>query len=115
MSPFLETNRNCPKWAEFNTPQPVGGVGIGGGTPGATSPPAHTPYGDSLFPSGYRSSANAYGFPAAVPSPLATSPPVSATAFDGFDTESQPAQPAQSPGVNLSGPKIKLKLGGKKP
>ncbi|GJJ09780.1 hypothetical protein Clacol_004004 [Clathrus columnatus] len=111
-----ETNRNCPKWAEFNTPQPVGGVGISGGTPAATSPPAHTPYGsESLFPTGYRPPASAYGFPAAVPSPLATSPPVSATAFDGFDTESQPLQPAQSPGVSMNTPKIRLKLGGKKP
>ena len=123
-----ETNRNCPKWAEYNTPQPVGAVGVLP-APSATSPPApgsaHSPPAtsgsqglgymsapDGLFPSVYRTPSSTYGFPAAVPSPLATSPPVSAAAFDGFDNESQPPQPLVT--TNASGPpKIKLKLGKK--
>ncbi|KAF8516697.1 TAF1 transcription initiation factor TFIID subunit TAF1 [Hysterangium stoloniferum] len=107
----MKTNRNCPKWAEFNTPQPVGGVAVP--SPGVTSPPAHAPYlstPDGLFSSAYRSTSS-YGFPAAVPSPLATSPPVSAAAFDGFDNESQPPQPLTA--TPSGPPKIKLKLGKK--
>jgi transcription initiation factor TFIID subunit 1, fungi type len=127
----IETNRNCPKWAEYNTPQPVGAVGVvpspSANSPpapgGALSPPAtgssqglgYMSASDGLFPSAYRPPSSAYGFPAAVPSPLATSPPVSAAAFDGFDNESQPPQPpvvAPHAGV-LAPPKIKLKLGKK--
>ena len=128
---LAETNRNCPKWAEYNTPQPVGAVGVVP-SPGATSPPApggaHSPPAsgapqglgymsapDGLFPSSYRPPSSAYGFPAAVPSPLATSPPMSAAAFDGFDNESQPPQPSvlvPQPG-GVGPPKIKLKLGKK--
>ena len=126
-----ETNRNCPKWAEYNTPQPVGAVGVvpspGAASPpapgGALSPPAagssqglgYLSAPDGLFPSSYRAPSGAYGFPAAVPSPLATSPPVSAAAFDGFDNESQPPQPpvAAAPVGGMGPPKIKLKLGKK--
>ncbi|KAF8488534.1 hypothetical protein JB92DRAFT_3016567 [Gautieria morchelliformis] len=127
----MKTNRNCPKWAEYNTPQPVGAVGVvpspGANSPpapgGALSPPAtgssqglgYMSASDGLFPSAYRPPSGAYGFPAAVPSPLATSPPVSAAAFDGFDNESQPPRPpvvAPHSG-GLATPKIKLKLGKK--
>ncbi|KAF8640571.1 hypothetical protein AX17_000233 [Amanita inopinata Kibby_2008] len=87
----MKTNRKCPRWAEFNSgtapvpPTPSGS---------ATSPP---PVGSGLGGIGFnRPGGGAFGFPAAVPSPLATSPPMSA-----MDEDSAPS---------ASGPKIKLTL-----
>ncbi|KAK2461592.1 hypothetical protein APHAL10511_006055 [Amanita phalloides] len=86
----MKTNRKCPRWAEFNSgtapvpPTP---------TSSATSPP---PMGGGLGGMGFnRPGGSSFGFPAAVPSPLATSPPLSA-----MDEDATPS----------SGPKIKLTL-----
>ncbi|KAF8224254.1 atypical/TAF1 protein kinase [Tricholoma matsutake] len=76
----MKTNRKCPRWAEFNsgtapvTPTPSGS---------ATSPPPTT---GNLPNLGFnRGPSNAsFGFPAAVPSPLATSPPMSAQEDDAL-------------------------------
>ncbi|KAJ7631188.1 TAF1 transcription initiation factor TFIID subunit TAF1 [Roridomyces roridus] len=74
----MKTNRKCPRWAEFNTPGPSTPTGsaAGPGTPGGPSA------GNLTF---NRTGGNAagglqvpaFGFPTSVPSPLATSPPVS--------------------------------------
>jgi hypothetical protein len=73
----VETNRKCPRWAEFNsgtapvTPTPSGP---------ATSPPPTTANLPNL---GFnRGPSTSFGFPAAVPSPLATSPPMFAQEDD---------------------------------
>ncbi|PFH54856.1 hypothetical protein AMATHDRAFT_134293 [Amanita thiersii Skay4041] len=89
----MKTNRKCPRWAEFNS-----GTAPVPPTPSssATSPP---PVGSGLGSLGFnRPGGSAFGFPTAVPSPLATSPPVSAL------DEDTPATPS------ASGPKIKLTL-----
>ncbi|GLB35948.1 putative protein of unknown function (DUF3591) [Lyophyllum shimeji] len=93
----MKTNRKCPRWAEFNsgtapaTPLPSGS---------GTSPPAVTANLPNLgFNRG--PSTSAFGFPAAVPSPLATSPPMSGMAMD-----EDPVPPTPSG----SNPKIKLTL-----
>ncbi|TFK30851.1 atypical/TAF1 protein kinase [Coprinopsis marcescibilis] len=93
----MKTNRKCPRWAEFNSgtaPPPLP-------TPGsAASPP---PPGQSPLPAtmGFnRHASGSFGFPAAVPSPLATSPPVSAME----DDEYVPPTPSGS------APKIKFTL-----
>jgi len=121
----MKTNRKCPRWAEFNKP--------GGATsPPAMSPPPSSPaddrrYGPSLgsgsgglMPpplvpsSAFRS--NTFSYPA-VPSPLATSPPVSA--FDhGVGSSGVAARrgsllatsPTASSTPTGSKPKIKLSL-----
>ncbi|KAG6911599.1 hypothetical protein DXG01_011902 [Tephrocybe rancida] len=87
----MKTNRKCPRWAEFNsgtapaTPQASGS---------ATSPP---PVAAGLPSLGFKSST--FGHPAAVPSPLAMSPPLS-----NMDEDAVPPTPS---GLN---PKIKLTL-----
>ena len=70
--PRVETNRKCPRWAEFNS-----GTAPVTPTPGSATSPAPTATLPNL---GFnRSSSNApFGFSAAVPSPLVTSPPMSA-------------------------------------
>ncbi|KAJ7161345.1 TAF1 transcription initiation factor TFIID subunit TAF1 [Mycena crocata] len=91
----MKTNRKCPRWAEFNTPGPS--------TPtGSAASPAPLPGTPNLPNLGFnRGGLNpTFGFPAAVPSPLATSPPVS-----GMAGESEPA-----PAASTSVPKIKLTL-----
>ncbi|KAF9229061.1 TAF1 transcription initiation factor TFIID subunit TAF1 [Gyrodon lividus] len=89
----MKTNRKCPRWAEFNSGAPP----ISATSASASSPPPMTPSAPGL--SGFnRPSQNAsFGFGAAVPSPLATSPPVSAM---------EDAEPSPSG----SAPKIKLTL-----
>ena len=91
---IIETNRKCPRWAEFNSstvPTPS--------TPSAASPPPTTANLPNLgFNRG--PSAATFGFPAAVPSPLATSPPMSAM----DDLDAVPGTPSGS------APKIKLML-----
>ncbi|KAF8167697.1 TAF1 transcription initiation factor TFIID subunit TAF1 [Crassisporium funariophilum] len=91
----MKTNRKCPRWAEFNSgtvpapPTPSGS---------ATSPPPSTANLPNLgFNRG--PSTTAFGYGAAVPSPLATSPPMSA-----MDDDIIPPTPSGS------GPKIKLTL-----
>ncbi|KAJ7675383.1 TAF1 transcription initiation factor TFIID subunit TAF1 [Mycena rosella] len=87
----MKTNRKCPKWAEFNTPGPA--------TPtGSAASPTALPGTPSL---GFNRNPM-FGFPAAVPSPLATSPPVSG--MGGEDPT-----PAPTPAAT-SVPKIKLTL-----
>jgi len=89
----MKTNRKCPRWAEFNSgtaPTPSG--------QSATSPPTTANLPNLGFNRG--PSAATFGFPAAVPSPLATSPPMSA--MDDLD-----AAPDTS---SVSAPKIKLTL-----
>nr|GAT48436.1 predicted protein [Mycena chlorophos] len=87
----MKTNRKCPRWAEFNTPGPS--------TPGAPGQPANSSAGRAV------GSSTSFGFPAAVPSPLAA-PPM---------TE----EPVPAPVVAASGPaappipKLKLTLGKK--
>ena len=86
---MTETNRKCPRWAEFNS-----GTAPVPPTPSssANSPP---PMGGGLSGLGFiRPGASSFGFPAAVSSPLATSPPLSA-----MDEDATP-----------SAPKIKLTL-----
>ncbi|KAH7885981.1 TAF1 transcription initiation factor TFIID subunit TAF1 [Phlebopus sp. FC_14] len=68
----MKTNRKCPRWAEFNTGAPPA-------TPAsATSPPPMTPSISGLSGFNKPSQNTSLAFGAAVPSPLATSPPVSA-------------------------------------
>ncbi|KAF9460125.1 TAF1 transcription initiation factor TFIID subunit TAF1 [Collybia nuda] len=91
----MKTNRKCPRWAEFNS----GTAPIAPTAPGsATSPP---PTNASLPNLGFnRGPTNtSFGFPTAVPSPLATSPPMSA-----IDDDLVPPTPSSL------GPKIKLTL-----
>jgi len=88
----MKTNRKCPRWAEFNS----GTAPVPAAAPAsATSPPPMTPSMSSL--SGF----NRSGFGAPVPSPLATSPPVSA--MENVDSL-LPHTPSGS------APKIKLTL-----
>jgi len=88
----MKTNRKCPRWAEFNS-----GTTPAAPSSSATSPPPTTPNLPNLgFNRG--PSTSSFGFPAAVPSPLATSPPMS-----GMVDE------AGSPN-NSSAPKLKLTL-----
>jgi len=95
----MKTNRKCPRWAEFNTPMPPSlsaptPAGLGG--PAMPSPAA----GASKTTAGFRHPGGALAYQAAVPSPLATSPPMSA-----------PDPPSDGPGEgSSSGPKIKLTL-----
>ncbi|KJA25821.1 hypothetical protein HYPSUDRAFT_85120 [Hypholoma sublateritium FD-334 SS-4] len=89
----MKTNRKCPRWAEFNSgaapTTPSGGAGA------SPQPPANLPnLGFNRGPS-----ATVFGHPAAVPSPLAMSPPMSAV-----DDDIMPPTPS------ASGPKIKLTL-----
>ncbi|KXN88735.1 hypothetical protein AN958_06602 [Leucoagaricus sp. SymC.cos] len=103
----MKTNRKCPRWAEFNNgaaPPPL--------TPSAsaTSPPPPTAPGLANLgfnrgpPTG--GSSLSFGFPAAVPSPLATSPPMLAGDDDG-GTMLPPGTPSSS---TAAAPKIKLTL-----
>ncbi|TRM65919.1 hypothetical protein BD626DRAFT_486234 [Schizophyllum amplum] len=93
----MKTNRKCPRWAEFNSatppmPVPTPANTAAGPSGGATSPPPPgAPMGFNRGP--------AFGFPAAVPSPLATSPPVSAMDVDD-----------DMGGSSSQGPKLKLTL-----
>ncbi|KAF8973618.1 TAF1 transcription initiation factor TFIID subunit TAF1 [Flammula alnicola] len=88
----MKTNRKCPRWAEFNS----------GAIPATPSGAASSPQAPANMPNlGFNRgpSATAFGHPVAVPSPLATSPPMSA-----MDDDIIPATPS------ASGPKIKLTL-----
>lgn len=79
-----ETNRKCPKWAEYNgaappsltpantSPPQTPTVGSGPGFQQGPEFPANTP-----GPSSIRAQTQ-FGYAAAVPSPLATSPPFTA-------------------------------------
>ncbi|RDB29477.1 putative transcription initiation factor TFIID subunit [Hypsizygus marmoreus] len=74
----MKTNRKCPRWAEFNSgTAPVTPSASGSAT---SPPPASTNLPNLGFNRG--PTATAFGFPAAVPSPLATSPPMSAMEED---------------------------------
>ncbi|KAF7981151.1 hypothetical protein HWV62_34909 [Athelia sp. TMB] len=89
----MKTNRKCPRYAEFNSgtappPTPT--------SASATSPPPAPNLPNLGFNRG--PSTSAFGFPAAVPSPLATSPPMSSMADD------------PPPSASSTGPKLKLKL-----
>ncbi|KAF6766609.1 atypical/TAF1 protein kinase [Ephemerocybe angulata] len=89
----MKTNRKCPRWAEFNS----GAAGAGPAPPPATaSSTASSPPPPSAIPF---SRGPSFGFPSAVPSPLATSPPMSA-----MDDEYGPPTPSGS------APKLKLTL-----
>ncbi|EGN91727.1 hypothetical protein SERLA73DRAFT_100192 [Serpula lacrymans var. lacrymans S7.3] len=91
----MKTNRKCPRWAEFNSGTPP----VPATPASATSPPPVTPSLPNLgFARGSQSAS--FGFAAAIPSPLVTSPPVSA--MEGVD--GVPATPSGS------APKIKLML-----
>ena len=108
-----ETNRKCPRWAEFNSGNPPA-------TPGpssATSPPATSPTvsrgPDSLF-SPVASTSGALRPPNALahgPSPLAMSPPMNAMDggddYDDDDDDDDDGIPATPSHV---GPKIKFSL-----
>lgn len=94
----MKTNRKCPRWAEFNSgtaptaPTPSGS---------ATSPPPASATLPSNLGFNRGPSNTPFGFPAAVPSPLATSPPMSAMVIDNDIIPPTPSG---------SGPKIKLTL-----
>ena len=105
----VETNRKCPRWAEFNsgTP-PMPSTGGSAAAASATSPPATSPPGGGgggLFPANAMMS---HG-----PSPLAMSPPVTATG-DGMsegDEEEDDEDEDDVPQTPSAGaPKIKLTL-----
>lgn len=88
----MKTNRKCPRWAEFNS-----GTAPSTST-SATSPPPTTPNLPNLGFNRGPSTAS-FGFPA-VPSPLATSPPMSGMVDD-----------SGSPNAAISAaPKLKLTL-----
>ena len=82
---IAETNRKCPKWAEYNGAAPPSL------TPASTSPPQTPTIGSGAgFQQGPEFSPNnpgpssiraqsQFGYAAAVPSPLATSPPFTAS------------------------------------
>lgn len=92
--PAAETNRKCPRWAEFNSGAPPVPT-----TPSATSPPPVTPNTSSFSGFNKPSQNVSFGFNAAVPSPLATSPPVSAM---------EDVEPSMTP--SSAAPKLKLTL-----
>ncbi|KAI6047814.1 TAF1 transcription initiation factor TFIID subunit TAF1 [Pisolithus marmoratus] len=89
----MKTNRKCPRWAEFNSgtpPLPVPPNSAASPTPGTPGMPSLSGFN--------RPTQNAaFTFGAAVPSPLATSPPLSAME----DRDEAPSS---------SAPKIKLTL-----
>lgn len=112
-----ETNRKCPRWAEFNTDggpisagSPPGGTNAGSPPAGgsmAMSPPSSSVGRDAYFGNGppfMRHPSTSFNMPS-VPSPLATSPPMSAP----NDWSEGP----MSPGASGSAPK-KLMLKVKK-
>ncbi|KAF9015586.1 atypical/TAF1 protein kinase [Cyathus striatus] len=90
----MKTNRKCPRWAEFNS-----GTAVAPLTPSSSA--ASAPVTSTAVPTlGFNRGppGNSFGFPVAVPSPLATSPPVSAAEEDGGASSTAGA------------PKIKLTL-----
>ncbi|KAF9527736.1 hypothetical protein CPB83DRAFT_855540 [Crepidotus variabilis] len=96
----MKTNRKCPRWAEFNSgsvPSPST-PSAPGGSMASPQPPSSIPSSLSGFVRG--GGGSAFGHPSAVPSPLATSPPMSAMDL-GDDVPSTPS---------TSAPKIKLTL-----
>jgi len=99
---FAETNRKCPRWAEFNQPLPPGATApVPTPAPAAISPSKPGGSGStSLFapPGGLRA-----GTFSSVPSPLATSPPMSGMDVDDVQMDDAPAS-------SSAAPKIKLKL-----
>lgn len=97
----MKTNRKCPRWAEFNSPNAPPPL-----TPSAASPVASGSSGgstgtqaDNVLPPSLTSLRT--GAAAFAPSPLATSPPMSA-----METDDGPVSPVA--------PKLKLTIGGKK-
>ncbi|KAG8928363.1 hypothetical protein FRC03_010912 [Tulasnella sp. 419] len=110
----MKTNRKCPRWHEFNSDGATGGANIGspapplGGSPPPPSASAMSPGGSGVnlgLPRESYFASSRHPSYAAVPSPLATSPPLSAMddAFGGAG--------GASPAPSNSGPKIKLKIG----
>ncbi|KDQ63334.1 hypothetical protein JAAARDRAFT_29354 [Jaapia argillacea MUCL 33604] len=107
----MKTNRKCPRWAEFNS-----GAAPPSLTPSAASPTAGSPPTPSLSNIGFNSGPEAAFSPSAagpsrsvpqsafsfsaVPSPLATSPPMNAVS----DADLPPPTPSEG------APKIKLTL-----
>ncbi|TFK77305.1 TAF1 transcription initiation factor TFIID subunit TAF1 [Pluteus cervinus] len=85
----MKTNRKCPRWAEFNsgTLPATPGPSSGSGPPAPGSAVSNLAF--NRGPSG------SFGFPAAVPSPLATSPPMSAM-------EDVPPTPTTAPKLKLT-------------
>lgn len=82
-----ETNRKCPRWAEFNSgtpPLPSGSASSGGGGGGAASPPAGSPPGAGLLGVHPANAMMSHG-----PSPLAMSPPVTAVEDEDADAEDE--------------------------
>ncbi|KAF5312301.1 hypothetical protein D9619_002925 [Psilocybe cf. subviscida] len=88
----MKTNRKCPRWAEFNS-------GAVPATPSGAGPSPQTPAALPNLGFTRGPSVTGFGHPAAVPSPLATSPPMSA-----MDDDLMPPTPS------ASGPKLKLTL-----
>lgn len=114
-----ETNRKCPRWAEFNTGDgaaSASAAGAGAPTPSATSPPPSTP-GGGLFPSATSALRVPNTFAPGAPSPLATSPPVYGLGIEvgmGADEEEEDAEGEdddEGAGMQGGAPKLKLTLG----
>ena len=113
--PSPETNRKCPRWAEFNSGTPPMPATPSAGSPPATSPTGPSAFGfgksDSLFSPGASPgpsntllrAPNALASASHGPSPLATSPPMIAMEEED-ESVSTPT---------TSAPKLKLTL--KKP
>ncbi|KAH6916934.1 atypical/TAF1 protein kinase [Coprinopsis sp. MPI-PUGE-AT-0042] len=95
----MKTNRKCPRWAEFNSGTAPPATPTASGS-ASSPPPAGVPIpGTAGF---NRSGAGGgFNFQAAVPSPLATSPPIMSNMDDDF----APGTPSGS------APKLKLTLG----
>ncbi|KZV94138.1 hypothetical protein EXIGLDRAFT_767429 [Exidia glandulosa HHB12029] len=110
----MKTNRKCPRWAEFNQPQPPGApapvptppVPRAGETPKpASSPAPHTAQSPVFMPSGLRAHSGSVSFQPAAPSPLAASPPVT-----GEDVPMTDSPMDMEPSTSAPAPKLKLIL-----
>lgn len=86
----LETNRKCPRWAEFNSGTvPAAPTPSGSGSMSSPPPPSAT---IPPIPGGFGrpGGSSAFGHPVAVSSPLATSPPMTAMDEDVMSATSAP-------------------------
>lgn len=93
----MKTNRKCPRWAEFNSGTAPASTPAASGS-ASSPPPPGTPIPGTA---GFNRSGASFGFQAAVPSPLATSPPI----MSNMDDDHAPGTPSGS------APKLKLTLG----
>ncbi|EJD52150.1 hypothetical protein AURDEDRAFT_181675 [Auricularia subglabra TFB-10046 SS5] len=108
----MKTNRKCPRWAEFNQPQPPGAPApiptppVGSAAAAKPPSPVKAESPSALFMQApFRPGSNSLSYQATVPSPLATSPPLS-----GMDMPTVDSPMDLEPSTSTPAPKIKLKL-----